>query len=193
MSALLIGVMLASSVALSACATAPSAHTVGGASPLERNLAKNPDDPKVNVELAETAERGGDYLRAEQYYLRAEALGVPEKQVLPRILRVLIASQRYGEALERCHRQLQNDPGDRATRYVEASLYVALDKPKEAERELSALMRDQPSDPDAYLALGRLYKELDPIRAREMFEKYLKLAPSGEAAAQVRYDLEEAR
>ena len=160
-------------------------------SPLERRLAKNPEDARVNLQLGEAAETGGDYMRAEQYYLRAEALGIKVEEILPRIVRVLVAAQRYGEALERCHLRLQKVPTDRATRYIEASLYVALDRPKDAERELSALQRAQPSDPDAYLALGRLYKDSDPARARAMFEKYLALAPAGQEAEAIRYELDE--
>ncbi len=179
-------------MAITGCAPSrPSVHAPEGVLPLEKKLAKDPNDPKINLTFGESAEAGGDYLRAEQYYLRAEALGVPEKEVLPRILRVLVASQRYGEALERCHRRLQISPDDRTTRYVEAALYVALDRPKDAERELSSLMRSLPNDPEAYLALGRLYKETNPTRSRSMFEQYLKLAPKGEEAEGIKYDLEE--
>jgi tetratricopeptide (TPR) repeat protein len=161
------------------------------ASPLEKKLSDNPNDRAVNLRLGEEAEATGDTLRAEQYYLRAEALGVPEDEMIPRLLRVLVKAQRYDEALEKCKKRLDVKPEDRATRYVEAALYMAVDRPKEAEKELDSLVRTKPDDADAYLALGRLYKDIGDQRARPMFEKYLALAPNGEAAAQVRYELAE--
>ncbi len=140
--------------------------------------------------LGEQAEAGGDLLRAEQYYLRAEALGVPQEAIVPRIIRVLVAAQRYDEALDRCSKRLNAKPDDRATRFVEASLMVALDRTKDAERELNALVRTAPKDAQAYLALGKLYRDgNDKVRAKEMFEKYLELAPEGQEAPAVRFDL----
>src|SRR5262249_50334174 len=134
----------------------------------------------------------GDLLRAEQYYLRAEALGAPPEEVLKRVVRVLSAAHRYAEALERCRRRLSEVPDDRISRYVEAALLVALDRPKEAQHELNALVRAQPNDPEPYLALGRIYRDAhDSAHARQMFEKYLELAPHGESAASVRYELSE--
>jgi predicted Zn-dependent protease len=170
---------------LSACVTAQAPQTTQG--PLEKKLSANPNDPATNLDLGEQAEATGDLLRAEQYYLRAEALG--EKEMLPRLLRVLVKSHRYDEALGRCKRRLAQKPDDRSTRYVEAALLVALDRHKDAEQDLESLQRTRPEDPDAYLALGRLYKDLGDARAQAMFEKYLALAPDGESAAQVRFDL----
>ena len=170
-------------------ATTPKSSAPAG--PLEKKLSHNPDDRAVNLQLGEQAEATGDLLRAEQYYLRAEALGQAQEEMLPRLLRVLVKAQRYDEALDRCKRRLMAKPGDRPTRYVEAALYVALERPRDAEKDFDALMREKPDDADAYLGLGRLYQDLGDARARPMFEKYLALAPDGEAAAQVRYELAE--
>jgi predicted Zn-dependent protease len=178
--------------ALAGCATteAVGPTPASDATPLEKKLAQNPNDPEVNFALGEDAESHGDLLRAEQYYLRAEALRVDGDRVVPRIIRVLTTAHRYGEALDRCQRRLQQKPGDRATRYVEAALYVALDRPHEAERDLNALITEQPKDADAYLALGRIYKDAnDHDRAKKMFHKYLELAPEGAQAASVRFEL----
>ena len=150
-------------ILLVGCATVSEKPT------LEKKLSDNPNDRAVNLRLGEQAEASGDTLRAEQYYLRAEALGVPQEEILPRLLRVLVNAHRYDEALERCKKRLDLKPEDRATRYVEAALYVAVDRPKEAEKELDSLVRTKPDDADAYLAL----------------------APNGAAAAQVRYELAE--
>jgi predicted Zn-dependent protease len=175
-------------LALVGClASAPAAPAA--LNPMEKKLSENPDDRDINLKFAAQAEVTGDLLRAEQYYLRAEALGVPQAEIVPAILRVLIAAHRYDEALARCQRRLGAEPSDRGTRFVAAALLVAVDRPKEAERELNTLVRSRPDDAQAYLALGRLYKDHDPERAREMFEKYLSLAPNGEAAAAIRFEL----
>ncbi|HZS40542.1 MAG TPA: tetratricopeptide repeat protein [Polyangia bacterium] len=178
-------------VAAIGCVGARRSSPAAAGTPLEQKLAQNPDDPQVNIALGEASEGAGDLLRAEQYYLRAEALGVPQDRIVPRLVRVLVAAHRYDEALDRCRRRLTTRPEDRATRFVEAALLVALERPKEAERELAALVRTKPDDPQAYLALGKLYRDgyNDRPRARAMFEKYLELAPSGEAAPAVRFEL----
>jgi tetratricopeptide (TPR) repeat protein len=173
-----------------ACASNPQTKPDKPVSTVEKKLADDPNNAQVNVQMGLQSEATGDLLRAEQYYLRAEALGVPESEIGPRILRVLSLAHRYDEALERCRKRLAVAPDDRATRYVEAALLVALDRPKEAEHELNALQRSEPKDPQSYLALGRIYRDgNDLVRARQMFEKYLELAPNGESAAAVRFEL----
>lgn len=173
-----------------ACASNPATKPDRPVSAVEKKLGADPNDAQVNIQMGLQSEATGDLLRAEQYYLRAEALGVPEAEIAPRILRVLSLAHRYDEALERCKKRLSRVPDDRATRYVEAALLVALDRPKEAEHELTALQRSEPKDPQSYLALGRLYRDgNDRARARQMFEKYLELAPNGESAASVRFEL----
>ncbi|MDB4966335.1 MAG: hypothetical protein JWN44_2024 [Myxococcales bacterium] len=173
---------------------APPPKPVKDVSPLEKSFAEKPDDPRVNLELGDRAMSGGDWLRAEQYYVRAEALGVPEGTVVPRVVRVLVLGRRYDEALDRCHRRLQRAPDDRATRLVEAAILEALERPREAEHDLTVLVHTRPSDPNPYLALGKLYRDSfhDASRAREMFQKYIALAPKGDESEALRYQLDEA-
>lgn len=174
--------------------TVSAPKPVKDVSPLEKQFADTPDDPKVNLELGDRASLGGDYLRAEQYYVRAEALGTPEPQIVPRIVTSLVMARRYDEALERCRKRLERAPTDRATRLVEAAIFEALERPREAERELTVLVRTRPDDPNPYLALGKLYRDSynDAPRARAMFTKYLALSPKGEEADAIRYQMEEA-
>ena len=179
------------------CASRPErsdVKPVSDVTPLERTFADHPDDARVNLELGDRSTDGGDWLRAEQYYQRAEALGVPEPTVVPRILRVLVLARRYDEALERCHRRLSRAPDDRATRLVEAAILEALERPHDAERELTVLVRTRPADPHPYLALGKLYRDSyhDAARARDMFQRYLALAPKSDEAEAIRYQLEDA-
>lgn len=183
---------------ITACAapqkTASAPKPVKDVSPLEKQFADTPDDPKVNLELGDRATAGGDWLRAEQYYQRAEALGLSEAELTPRLLKVLVMARRYDEALERCHRRLSKTPTDRATRLVAAAIYEALERPRDAERELNVLVRTKPEDPNPYLALGKLYRDSynDAVRARAMFTKYLALAPKSDEADSIRYQMEEA-
>jgi len=190
--AFLVAALLAGCAAPQKTASAPK--PVKDVSPLERKFADTPDDPKINLELGDRASLGGDYLRAEQYYVRAEALGTPEPQIVPRIIKSLVMARRYDEALERCKKRLERTPTDRVTRLVEAAIFEALERPREAERELTVLVRTKPDDPNPYLALGKLYRDSynDAPRARAMFTKYLALAPKGDEADSIRYQMEEA-
>ena len=160
---------------------------------LEKQLQQRPDDARINMQAGDNAASTGDYLRAEQYYRRAEALGTPPTVTVPRILNVLAAARRYDEALELCHQRLSVAPEDRATRLVEAAILEALDRPREAERELTRLTHTRPDDPHPYLALGKLYRDSyhDTARARGMFLTYLKLAPKGQEAEAIRYQLDD--
>ncbi|HEX4457257.1 MAG TPA: tetratricopeptide repeat protein [Polyangia bacterium] len=160
---------------------------------LEKKLQQQPDDAHINMQAGDDAASSGDFLRAEQYYRRAEALGTPPTVTVPRILNVLAAARRYDEALELCRERLSNVPDDRATRMVEAAILEALDRPRDAERELTRLTRTRPDDPHPYLALGKLYRDSyhDTTRARGMFLTYLKLDPKGREAEAVRYQLED--
>ena len=162
-------------------------------SPLERKLGDNPDDLQVNLTLGDRASAGGDYLRAEQYFRRAQALGAKPGEIVPRILKALVMASRYDEALALCRDRLEAEPQDRATRLVEAAILEALERPKEAEHELGVLVKTRPEDPHPYLALGKLYRDSyhDGARAKEMFEKFLSLAPKGHEADAIRYQLEE--
>lgn len=194
----LAAIVLASAALAVGCAApqrtdAGDPKPVTDVTPLEAQFAAHPDDPKLNLELGDRAAAGGDWLRAQQYYERAEALGTPETQIVPRVLRVLVMAHRYDEALDRCHRRLRQKPDDRGTRLVEAAIFEALERPRDAERELDLLVKTRPSDPNPYLALGKLYRDSyhDVPRARAMFQKYLALAPKGEEAESIRYQLDE--
>lgn len=187
-------IFFAGAALLSSCATSqsppafPPTQPVG---PLEKKFSDDPNDREVNLKLGEQAERGGELLRAEQYYLRAEALGVPTEKILPRLLSVLVKAQRYEDALDRCKKRLGVVPQDRETRFLEAALLVAVDRAREAERDLMLLAKQKPEDPEAYLQLGRLYRDEyhDRPRAKEMFGRYLALAPN--APERVRFEVSE--
>jgi len=182
---LLLALVVAGSAA--GCATTAESRA---RTPLERELRDHPQDRAVNVALAQSAERAGDWLRAEQYYRRAEALGAPDIELMASLLRVLVAARRYDEALARCQERLEATPDDRATRYVAAALLVALDRPREATHELSWLARRKPDDPEPYLALARIYRDAnDRARADAMLARYVALAPQSRTATAAKQEL----
>jgi predicted Zn-dependent protease len=180
-------------VALAAGCGAPLAERPAAPlTPLEKKFAAEPNDAATNIKLGLESEATGDHLRAEQYYLRAEALGTPQDKIVPLVVRVLIAAKRYDEALARTRRRLAAAPDDRATRYVQAALLQGLDKPREAERDLLLLQRSKPDDPEAWLALGRLYREArDHARAAAHLKRFLELSPEAEEAPGARFELAE--
>src|SRR6185503_21219525 len=94
---LCVGIMMLCACTITGCAapqrTASAPKPVKDVSPLEKQFADTPDNPKVNLELGDRATAGGDWLRAEQYYQRAEALGVSEEAITPRILKVLVMAR----------------------------------------------------------------------------------------------------
>ena len=165
----------------------------GPQSPLEKRFTDDPNDAKTNLMLGETAELQGDLLRAEQYYVRAEALRVPEDEILPRILRVLVRAKRYEEAIVRCKERLARQPSDRTTRFLFAALLQGRERNDLAESELLVLLKHDDKDGQAHLAIGRLYRDAfrDPQRALPHLKKYLELDPNGSDAAQVRFELAE--
>ncbi len=189
--------LLGGFTAVAACAhpapTQPTTPAPETNASLVAALSHDPNNRDVNWQLGRMAEGQGDLMRAEQYYERAEALGQPEHEVVPAILRVLVAAQRYDEALARCKKQLSDNPLDRPTRFVAAALLQAADRPKEAERELNQLVRMQPADPAPYVALARLYRDgySDAARARALFEKSLPLIKDQAELQRLRYEIDE--
>lgn len=173
--------------------TGPSAQQGGPANELEKRFADNPNDAKTNLQLGETSELQGDLLRAEQYYVRAEALGHPADEIVPRVLRVLVMAKRYEEAMNRCRERLAKKPEDRATRFLFAALLQGRERNDLAESELKLLLASDDKDAPAHLAIGRLYRDhyKDPHRALPHLKKYLELSPTSTDAAGVRYELAE--
>lgn len=147
-------------------------------------LADAPNDPALHLALAEEASRDGDLLRAEQYYVRAQALGADPDRVTPSLLGVLVRGHRYADAVARCDERLRARPADRATRYLRAVLLRAVDRWSEAEQELLALSAAG-GDPDVHFELAALYAQSgDGDRARREWTAYLQAAPQGALAAE---------
>ncbi len=142
----------------------------------KRGYSEHPNDPEAVIRLAGIYEKAGEILRAEQYYEVARNLGAANKRVGPPLIRLAAKNGRYQIAVDRAHALLVEYPEQYETRLLLAQLDVLLDDPTGAERELRILIGLQPRRPDAYLALGRLYKEHGkPEQARASLSRFLEL------------------
>lgn len=178
-------------VASIGCATTQPNGPTTPVSPGVAKLAQNPADAEATFAQAESAEADGDLLRAEQYYVRAERLGIDPARTLPRVLAVLVSSERLGDALMRCQKYLEDKPDDVRVRYLLALIEIALEHPRDAATELRMVIAQKPEVAQPYLLLGRLYRDrLSDVRsARDMFHRYLALAPDTREATHLRLEL----
>jgi Flp pilus assembly protein TadD len=102
--------------------------------------------------------------------------------------RFLLDRRDPGRAERHLRRAVEVDPSDARAWRLLASAHEALGRPVEARDDLLALLRLDPDDGPALLALGRdALGAGDPDRARELFQRHLRAARprSGEAAVQV--------
>jgi tetratricopeptide (TPR) repeat protein len=133
----------------------------------------------------------GDSLRAEQYLRAALTGGAPADEVVPLLISVCVASQRYRAAVADARSYLQLHPGASRLRFVLASLLAGLGDYPAAVDELTALVSREPSHVLGHYALGVLYRDRlrHAERADQEFRVYLALAPSGAHAEEARASL----
>lgn len=152
----------------------------------------NVNDPvsaKASFEIGQSVESAGDYLRAQQYYERAIIFGMPERSVFPHLARAMIRAQRYEETAFRCRRYLMAEPGDRNARLLATTLYLALGRVNEAERELNVLLQKDDGDTEMLLAAARLNRRRGRESAAEgYYARYLRVAPDGPDKEAVRFE-----
>lgn len=173
------------------CATTRATTATPAPSGPAARLAQNPGDAEATLAEAQRAEADGDLMRAEQYYVRAEKLGIDPQKTLPHVLGVLVSSERLGEALTRCQSYLEDHPDDVRVRYLEALIEIALEHPRDAADDLRLVIAQKPAAAHPYLLLGRLYRDRlgDARGAHEMFRRFLALAPDSRDAAHLRLEL----
>jgi tetratricopeptide (TPR) repeat protein len=138
-------------------------------------------DPKVLFERGQYFARMGDYARGVQY-LRAALLQHGDAQIiLPLLVTIEIKDQGYRAAAKHLEDRLRTHPSDVRARFVLASLWSALDRPKDAERELLHVLRTAPRHAEATFALAVVYRDGmgNYQKADDYFQGYLALAPEG--------------
>jgi tetratricopeptide (TPR) repeat protein len=161
---------------------APGCMPRSGA-PLEYRVetSQRESEPKLLVARAQAFARTGDYGRAAQY-LRAALLQHGDAEViLPLLVSAEIRDQNYRAAAEHLEDRLRTHPSDVRARFVLASLMSALDRPKQAERELLGILKRAPRDAEATFALAVVYRDGmgDRQRADDYFRRYLSMEPDG--------------
>jgi tetratricopeptide (TPR) repeat protein len=143
--------------------------------------SRRESDPKVLLARAQSFATAGDYARAAQYLRAALLQHGDEDVILPLLVSIEIKDQSYRAAAEHLKDRLRTHPSDVRARFVLASLLSALDRPKDAERQLLRLLRTAPRHAEATFALGVVYRDGmgDYQRADDYFRRYLAMAPEG--------------
>jgi tetratricopeptide (TPR) repeat protein len=147
-----------------------------------RTLASVPWEPIANQ--GEQYAQTGDFVRAEQYLAAALERGGPIERILPRLLRVCIAAQRYRAAIEYARPFLERRPDIWQLQYLLATIHMGLNEPQSARARLELVLRYNPHYADAEFDLGKIYRDDlgDAASADEHFRRYLELEPNGSHA-----------
>lgn len=192
---------LARAVLVAACAT--SAMACAASNEARR---RDPDAPLVEVTPQETMRtlsavqwepiydqgvtlaNSGDLVRAEQYLAAAIQRGGPPDRILPRLLRVCIAAQRYRAAIEYARPFLDHRPDAWPLQYLLATIHMGLGEPQSARQRLELVLHYNPRYGEAEFVLARLYRDdlSDPGAADTHFRRYLEIEPAGSHAAEAR-------
>lgn len=143
--------------------------------------SRRESDPKLLLARGQAFARAGDYGRAAQYLRAALQQRGDAAVILPLLVAVEIKDQGYRAAAQHLSERLRSHPSDVRARFVLASLWSALDRPKDAERELLGILRMAPEHAEATFALGVVYRDgmADDQRADACFRRYLALEPRG--------------
>ena len=151
-------------------------------------------DPMNDVDAETLYRRGltladeGDFVRSEQYLSAAITKGYPEDRVLPKLVRLCLLGSRVRTAVSYIEPYLERHPHDWSLRYLNATLYVALEQNDAARTEVLRVLEDVPTRPEPHWLLGTLLRDAfhDRPAALAEFQKYLELAPAGEHAEDAR-------
>jgi len=143
--------------------------------------SRKESDPSRLMAKGQAYARTGDYARAAQYLRTALLQHGDASVILPLLVAVEIKDQSYRAAVQHLEDRLRTHPSDVHARFVLASLMAALDRPREAERELVRLLARAPRHAEATFALGVVYRDGlgDHQRADDCFRRYLALEPDG--------------
>lgn len=134
----------------------------------------------------------GDYTRAEQYLTAARELGGDESVIMPLLLRVCIAGERYRVAIDYVRHYLLYNPDDVRLRSVLGSLEWAVGDHESALADLRGVLHRAPEEADAHFVLGRvLDDEGHRQEATNHYREYVRLKPGGPHAPAARLRVEE--
>ena len=126
----------------------------------------------------------GDWTRAEEYYSASLDAGADPRKVVPQLLAACIQGQKYRVAIQYGMNYLRSFPDDNATRFIVATLFLAVDDHEGARDNLRVVLKMDPNNADAHFALAIALRDGDGdfVGADKQFREYLRLAPSGKHA-----------
>jgi tetratricopeptide (TPR) repeat protein len=178
--------LLALLLGASACVRTPEARLRE-----QVEVTRRETDPALLLERARALRAMGDLTRAEQYLKLALANGGEPRKILPELVGICVADERYRAAAEYVKDHLRRHPAEHQLRFLLASLYVGLEEKELARSELERVLLALPSHAEAHFTLGLLYRDTigDAERADEHFRNYLVLKPSGSHADEARGSL----
>jgi tetratricopeptide (TPR) repeat protein len=178
--------LLSTTIGLSACVRTPEAQLRE-----QVEVTRRDTDPALLLERARVLRAMGDLTRAEQYLKLALANGGEPKRILPELVAICVADERYRAAAEYVKDQLRRHPAEHQLRFLLATLYVGLGENELARAELERVLLALPTHAEAHFTLGLLYRDAigDAQRADEHFRSYLELKPAGSHADEARGSL----
>jgi tetratricopeptide (TPR) repeat protein len=126
----------------------------------------------------------GDWTRAEEYFAAALDAGGDSRKIVPQLLVACIRGQKYRVAIQYGSNYLRAHPEDTSTRFIVATLYIAVEEYDQAKENLDVVMQKEPQNAEAHFALGVAFRDgdNDPVRADKEFREYLRLSPKGKHA-----------
>ena len=167
------------------------ATTTNGAT---KNTAASPlKDPAVLVEQGEAFAGAGDFTRAQQYFAAAIAAGGKSSAILPQLLKACIAGGDLRLAAEYAENELARNPDDAHLRFVTGALQAQIGNRPGARDHLAQAARELRADASVQFSVATFFRDdmQDRIEADPYFREYLRLAPTGEHAAEARGSLME--
>jgi tetratricopeptide (TPR) repeat protein len=150
-------------------------------------------DPNVMVEHAEAFAENGDFTRAQQYYSAALAAGGKSSVIMPKLLKACIASGDLRLATEYAEQELSKNPEDGSLRFVTGALQAQIGNRPAARRHLVEAAAKMKQNPKVQFSVATFFRDdmQDRAEADPYFREYLRLAPTGEHAAEARGSLME--
>ncbi|HZI89131.1 MAG TPA: tetratricopeptide repeat protein [Candidatus Polarisedimenticolia bacterium] len=126
-----------------------------------------------------------------QSYKAAIAKNPKDKDALIGLANLEFDSQQWAHAIEYYSRALDIDGTNADVRVDRAIAYHATGQNDLAKKELLRVTHERPEHKNAWLNLGVVSRELgDRAGAVQAWERYLKLDPNGEHAADIRQEME---
>lgn len=126
----------------------------------------------------------GDWTRAEEYFAAALDAGGDARKIIPQLLLVCIRGQKYRVGIQYGANYLRVHPDDSSTRFIVATLHIAVEEYAAAKEDLGLVMKKEPQNAEAHFALGVAFRDgdNDAVNADKEFREYLRLLPKGKHA-----------